>query len=75
MGSKDKTCDRFRRWTELCEDLCKEEGPHNKWTKYCNVDAQIHSECRCLGITISNTPSSDGIASLRDLRMWKKTNQ
>ena len=75
IGSNDETCDRFSRWTVLCQDLSDRGYPNNKRVKYCNVDDKITSEFRCLGITILNNLNISGEASLKDVRMWKKTYQ
>ena len=75
VGSNDDKCDRFSRWTVLCQDLSDRGYPNNKRVKYCNVDDKITSEFRCLGITLLNNLNISGEASLKDVRMWKKTYQ
>ena len=74
VGSNDETCDRLStgHWTVLCQDLSGSGYPHQAWTKYCDVDEKINTEFRCLGISVLNTGNKDSIASLKDVRMWKK---
>ena len=75
VGSNDETCDRFSKWTVLCQDLSKEKYPHKKWTKYCEVDEKIFCEFKCLGISVLNSHNKDGYAALKDVRMWKRAYQ
>merc|ERR1712228_135227 len=72
VGSNDESCGRFGHWTVLCEDNSDTGHRTKAWTKYCNVDDRILSEFRCLGISVLNTHSVHGYASLKDVRIWKK---
>jgi len=72
IGSNDSRCGKFGTWTVLCEDRSNYDGPNVGWTKYCDVDEKINKKYRCLGIKILNNKQEAGVASLRDVRMWKK---
>ena len=72
VGSNDEICNGASNWTILCQDLSGSGYPHKAWTKYCEVDDKITREFRCLGITVLNTGQKDGVASFKDVRMWKK---
>merc|ERR1712168_1472709 len=73
VGSNDETCQRFGNWTVLCQDLSGSGYRGNAWTKYCNVDENITTEFRCLGIAVLNNGGRDDAStSLKDVRMWKK---
>jgi len=72
VGSNDEACHRFGNWTVLCQDLSGSGYRHNAWTKHCDVDEKITTEFRCLGIAVLNTDDKGSIASLKDVRMWKK---
>ena len=72
VGSNDPNCWQFGDWTVLCEDK-SDVGYRNKaLTKYCDVDERILKEFKCLGISVLNTHSKHSIASLRDVRIWRK---
>ena len=71
VGSNDEQCGKLGNWTILCEDKSKADFSQKYLTKYCNVDDEIVTAFRCLGIRVLNSVGKDG-ASLRDVRMWRK---
>merc|ERR1712002_447134 len=73
VGSNDQTCQRFGNWTVVCQDLSGSGYRGEAWTKYCNVDENITTEFRCLGIAVLNDGGRDDpTVIVKDIRMWKK---
>ena len=72
VGSNDAKCNKFGKWTVLCEDLSNHVDPNLCWTKYCNVEDKILKKYKCLGINVLNSNYEGGSATLRDVRMWEK---
>ena len=72
VGSNDEICSKSGHWTVLCEDKSNNGYQHEAFTKYCDVDDKILTEFRCLGVSVLNTNQKKSIASLKDVRMWKK---
>jgi len=75
IGSNDEECGKYSRWTILCSDLSGKMFQRMFQLKYCDVDQQITSSFRCLGISVldhgyKNSPE----AVISFIRMWKNAN-
>ena len=73
IGTNDEKCNRYSKWTILCEDLSGKPFERKGQSKYCTVDDSKRKAFRCLGISVLDT-SSDGVSevSLGGIKMWRK---
>ena len=70
IGSNDAGCDRFSKWTILCEDLSGKLFQLNE-VKYCQVKRGSRKRFRCLGISVlASSWSSHNEVSMGGIRMW-----
>jgi len=75
IGSNDEECGKYSRWTILCSDLSDKKFQRKYQVKYCDVDQQITSSFRCLGISILNHSHKDyPEAVISIIRIWKNAN-
>jgi len=73
IGTNDEKCDRYSKWTILCEDLSGEPFKRPSQSKYCTVDDNRRKAFRCLGISVlEGSYEGQSEVSLGGIKMWKK---
>jgi len=73
IGTNDEKCDRYSKWTILCQDLSGKHFERHGQSKYCTVNEGQKKAYRCLGISVLDS-SFGGVSevSLGGIKMWKK---
>jgi len=73
IGSNDPVCNRYSKWTVLCEDMSGDYFRRISKSKYCTVMSERREKFRCLGVSVLDSSSYKGYAtvSMAGLRMWK----
>lgn len=72
VGSNDQTCNKYARWTVLCEGEGGDMFKYRTQSKYCQVEMNRRESFRCLGINVMETGVEDvGSVEMSGIRMWK----
>jgi len=73
IGTNDESCNRYSKWTVLCEDLSGQPFVRQSQSKYCTVDDSKRKAFRCLGISVLEASyGHQSEVSLGGIKMWKK---
>jgi len=72
IGSNDPVCNRYSKWTVLCEDMSGDLFQRSTQSKYCTVTSQRREKFRCLGVSVLDSAYTGYVTvSMAGLRMWK----
>ena len=73
IGTNDETCNRYSKWTVLCEDPSGQPFVRQSQSKYCTVNDSKRKAFRCLGISVLESSfGTQSEVSLGGIKMWKK---
>jgi len=73
IGTNDEVCNRYSKWTVLCEDMSGALFERKTQSKYCTIDPWVYREpFRCLGVSVLDSAYPGYVTvTMAGLRMWK----
>jgi len=73
IGTNDEKCNRYSKWTVLCQDLSGKHFERYGQSKYCVVGESQRKAFRCLGISVLDSSyQGQSEVSIGGIKMWKK---